>query len=84
MPSARRSRRRTRARQLGVPLDQLAQLGSALVPARPRPAAEAAANAVLTAGSGCCAARVRREVSSGGTVFVTRLHTGDCPVWSAR
>jgi hypothetical protein len=32
----------------------------------------------------CCAFTADRQVSSGGTVFIIRRRTADCPAWAAR
>jgi hypothetical protein len=79
MPLRRRSRRFTRARQFQVPLEHIGAhlprvLSSPPTPLTHEPSQDGA----------CCAFTADRQVSSGGTVFVFRRHTADCPTWSPR
>jgi hypothetical protein len=77
MPLRRRSRRLTRARQFQVPLEHIGAhlprvLSTPQTPLTQEPPRE------------CCALTADRQVSSGGTVFVLRRHTADCPAWAPR
>ncbi|MET8629534.1 hypothetical protein ABZW30_38355 [Kitasatospora sp. NPDC004669] len=79
MAPTRRSRRPA-ARRLDVPEDRLTfppapppTTPVRPVPVRPGPGMQ-----------GCCASTRIRRVLPGGAVAITRHHTPDCPIWSAR
>jgi hypothetical protein len=83
MTMSKRSRRRSKARDLGVPLELLDALGPVIaraalpVPRDSRPGPKAAT-------SECCRAVAHEHRLPGEVVVVLRTHEKHCPVWSGR